>query len=145
LPSARLFAESILSSTRKTTCLPGAVQNTLGENLTLDKQASLPSVENRTRRRHSANSRLCRVSDGDTRLTARAANGRQPPLVVCRVSLVDTQHSRKFAKCFVLTLDKIFFLSYDLQTFSFVLIQYLVLHVQIWYISRSFCSISLII
>jgi hypothetical protein len=31
LPSARLFAESILSGTRQTACLLDAVQNTLGE------------------------------------------------------------------------------------------------------------------
>ena len=63
----------------------------------------------------------------------------------------DTRQRDSFAECLVLTLGKeaplssaIFdtrqtiFFTFDLQTFSIVLRQYMVLHVPMWHISRTF-------
>ena len=67
---------------------------------------------------------VCRVSGTrQTRILGK--------VVICRVSFFDTRQT-------------IFFFTFDLQTFSAVLIQYLVLHVPMWHISRTFFYISLI-
>ena len=113
----RLFAKCQRKSTRQTT---GTRQ-----------KSGLPSAE------HSAKN--------NTRQRAAAVNGRQPPLTLCRVSSPDTRQRGSFAECHFLTLDKPYiFFTFDLQTFSAVLIQYLVLHVPMWHISRTFFYISLI-
>ena len=82
---------------------------------------------------------ICRVTNNNTRQRAAAVNGRQPPLILCRVSSPDTRQRGSFAEChFWHSASHIFFFTFDLQTFSAVLIQYLVLHVSMWHISRAF-------
>ena len=46
--------------------------------------------------------------------------------------------NHRFAECYFLTLRKPYFFTFDLQTFSTVLRQYLVLHVPMWHISWTF-------
>ena len=76
------------------------------------------------------------------------------PLEVCRVFVSGTRQRSKFAECFSLALGKeinlssvfstrqtnIFFSS-DLETFSALHLQHVVLHIKIWYICRSVCYI----
>ena len=57
--------------------------------------------------------------------------------ILCRVLFCDTRQSTRqiyyFAVCFILAHDKvIIFLSFQLETFSTLHIQYVVLHIKIW-------------
>ena len=143
LPSVPAFAECFLSGARQRGYLPSAIEKALGKQNGTRQRGCLPSAEhsadNNTQQRpglpsveHSANR--------NTRQTAAAVNGRQPPLTLCRVSSADTWQSADLPSVIFYTRQTIFIFTFDLQTFSVVLIQYLILHVLMWQISRIFST-----
>ena len=82
---------------------------------------------------------FCRVSNNNTWQRTAAVNGRQPLLILYRVSSPDTRQRGSFAECHFLTLGKpYFFKLLTSKTFSAVLRQYLVLHVPMWHIFWTF-------
>ena len=123
----RLFAECHRESTRQTN--------------DTRQRGGLPSAEhsanNNTRQRPGLPS-VGHSKNRNTQQWAAAVNGRQPPLTLCRVSSPDTRQSGDLTSVIFWHSANHFFSTFDLQTFSAVLIQYLVLHVPMWHISRTF-------
>ena len=142
LPSVPDFAECFLSGTRQRGYLPSAREKALGKHPALGKEVVCRVP--RTRRTITlGKTSICRVLCSWHSAKAAAVNGRQPPLTLCRVSSPDTRQSddlpsiifwhsakRLFAECHFLTLGKPYFFTFYIQTFSAVLIQYLVLMFQ---------------
>ena len=129
LPSVLAFAECFLSGARQRGYLPSAIEKALGKQMALDKEVvcRVPSTRQTIT---LGKDQVYRVSD--TWQTRTLGKG-PPPLTLCRVS----RQSPDLPSVILWhSVNHIFFI-FDLQTFSAVLIQYLVLHVPMWHISRT--------
>ena len=123
------------------------------QNKYTQQKTYLPSAGNKTLGKQQQDNRQ-RI---DTRQKAATCAGRQlgcRPLELCLVSVSDTRqsltsvfiwHSANRFVCRVFYFDtrqiKKFFSFLDLETFSTLHIQHVILHVKIWYISGSVCYI----
>ena len=154
LPSVLTFAVDKISGTRQTWCLPSVPKTTLGNNKTHGITVYAECL-------HSANNRHtatlcpgntvdlryhfaeCHVNTRQTHIYAECQNttlGKPTSIpsvtlrhsanaVICRVSASDTRQT-------------IFFFDFAPQTFCTIVLQYLLLSVQVMYISELFYYIS---
>ena len=91
--------------------MPSLREKALGKQIALGKKV-VCRVPNTRRRITLGKDQVCRVSNNNTRQRAAAVNGRQPPLILYRVSSPDTRQIGSFAEChFFLTLGKPYFFS----------------------------------
>ena len=127
-------AKCFLSGTRQRGYLPSAIEKALNKHLVLDKEVfcRVPSTQQTIT---LGKDQVCRVSG--TRQTRTLGKG-PPPLTLCRVSSPDTRQSGDLPSVIFWHSTNHFFFTFDLQTFFAVLIQYLILHISMWHISRTF-------
>ena len=98
LSSVPDFAECFLSDTRQRGYLPSAREKALGKQLALGKE--VVCREPSTRQTITlGKTGFAECYSPDTWQRATAVNGRQPPLILCRVSSPDTWQRDSFAEC----------------------------------------------
>ena len=106
LPSVLDFAECFSSGAQQRGYLSSAREKELGKQLALGKEVvcRVPS----TRQTITLGKEVvCQ----NTRQRDASVNGRQPPLILCRVSSPNTRQRGSFAECHFLTLGKPYFFS----------------------------------
>ena len=154
MPSVPTFAVGTISGTRQTWFLPSVPKTTLGNNKTHGITVYTECLHS-AKNRHTATS--CPVRPVDLRYpfaewhTLTHGKPTYMPSAKIqhsanthryRVSPFDTRQTLLYAECQNLTLGKHFFLILPPQTFCTVVLQYLLLSVQVMYISELFYYIS---